>query len=111
MDKQARAKGNLNLRAAGRKDAKLLAVIQQGAILHLVGDENSAGYAEVYVNGWKDTDAANVYCESLADEPASVAVILAERQAFQPTAGTDGYGRIPGNVSGFVFKALTEALE
>jgi len=99
-DLQVIALDNLNLRHAGSEDAAITATIEQGAVIHVTGPTNTAGYVPVYVFGYKVGE--ELWNESLAGPNGRLDAVLYQGADFAPTGPFDFYGRTPGELHGFV---------
>lgn len=112
MDDQMRVTTDksLNLRSAGNGSAPIAASLRPDVIVHITGEANEAGFAPGYVFGWLGKDGKTIYSDSLAVAESSVDAVLLPAGVFEEQGAPDVFGRQPGLVRGWVYRAyLAEA--
>lgn len=105
LTEQVVARDNLNLRHAGSVNAALIATIQRGAIIHIDGPTNTAGYVPVHVYGYRADGV--LYADSLAADDKQVDCFLHTGAIFEPVGPANEIGRTPGIVRGYVARRWT----
>lgn len=105
------SENNLVLRAQGNKAASAIAAIHPGAIVHVAGASILNGYVQAIVHGWLGGDEKTIYCDSLARGNSSIFAVLYLAKAFKPVGVPDVYGRVPGDVMGWLALKYLESIE
>ena len=106
---QVRANSNLNFRAVGNKNGKVLCVVMKGVLIEQISARNVNGFAKGIVRTYRKGSEMFTVADSMdGTQPGALKEVnLGVGAVFVADGPVDEFGRTPGRVEGWFYAPYT----